>query len=46
MELLKHELYKIFSKKIVYITILFFLLVTIFQSSTKCSVKSPSGKKY
>ena len=30
MELLKHELYKIFSKKIVYITILFFLLVTIF----------------
>lgn len=30
MELLKHELYKIFSKKILYITLLFFLLVIIF----------------
>lgn len=30
MELLKHELYKIFSKKTLHITLLFFLLITIF----------------
>jgi len=35
MELLKHELYKIFSKKTVYITLLFFSLIAVFLTPSR-----------